>query len=94
MTYALLLIGILLFARYLYCTLVPPVGKWRTAFCCIKCDHWLSLREVVYSHGRCPYCCHQHGPSYASVKCREKPYRLVRRGPWWAFWRKPEVEWS
>lgn len=68
-------------------------ARWQTGWFCVSCDHLLSYREVMYSHGRCPYCGYKGPRAITIVDTKERAYRIVRTGPWWAFWRK-RVEWG
>ena len=54
-------------------------GNWKKGYKCIECKHELTIKEVYYSNGTCPYCGHSNKSTlvdYIAVIYRPKFKRV------------------
>lgn len=61
---------------------------WIAEFRCVGCSSALSEYDRLYRDGICPKCGHQSDGTICDAQKVAVP--VVRRRPWWHFWRGPE----
>jgi len=66
---------------------------WESAYCCVKCDGWLSWRSVMGSHGVCPLCGNSSESTVIDTYKRSYYKKIIN--PWYKFWLKHyEIVWG